>query len=110
MSWRRTHPPRCRVRRAVACTCAHGRSFRAIVGQGDRGEVLTPTVVGPRHAFWQSMNRIAFKVDGKNGQFVTATVLSSHHRREPKLGVWDWCVICFFLLAVTSLIGLLITA
>jgi len=90
--------------------CARQEFPRNRGGAGDRGEVPTPTVVGPRHAFWQSMNRIAFKVDGKNGQFVTATILSSHHRREPKLGVWDWCVICFFLLAVTSLIGLLITA
>jgi len=55
------------------------------------------------------MNRIAFRVDEKNGQFLTATILSSHHHRHAPLGMLDWCIIGFFLLAGAGLAGLLLT-
>lgn len=49
------------------------------------------------------MKTIAFKVHGKNGDYVRATIVPSNHSEEAHFGLVDGVVIGFFVVALGSL-------
>jgi hypothetical protein len=49
------------------------------------------------------MKTIAFKVHGKSGDFVRASLVPANHSEEAHFGLIDGAVIAFFLISVCSL-------
>jgi hypothetical protein len=54
------------------------------------------------------MSAIAFKVTGKSGDYVKATIVPANHSEEPRFGLLDGGIIAFFLLCTGGLICLLL--
>lgn len=53
------------------------------------------------------MSTITFKVQGKSGGYVKATVVPGNHSEESRFGLLDGAIVTFFLLCVSGLIYLL---
>lgn len=54
------------------------------------------------------MNTLAFKVDGKNGDYVKPGLVPTNHSEEARFGWLDAAIIAFFLMCVSGLISLLL--
>ncbi|MCU0784372.1 MAG: hypothetical protein MUF81_10070 [Verrucomicrobia bacterium] len=54
------------------------------------------------------MSAIMFRVHGKSGDYVKATLVPANHSEEPHFGLLDGGIITFFLLCVSGLICLLL--
>jgi len=54
------------------------------------------------------MSAITFKVHGKNGDYVKASVAPANHSEEPHFGLLDGAIVTMFLLGVSGLIYLLV--
>ena len=54
------------------------------------------------------MKAIAFRVDGKSGDYIKATLAPANRSEEPRFGLLDGVVIAFFLLCVGGLVLFLI--
>lgn len=48
------------------------------------------------------MSVVAFKVQGKSGDYVKTSLVPSNHSEEPHFGVLDWAIIGFFLICVAG--------
>jgi len=54
------------------------------------------------------MSAITFKVHGKNGDYVKASVSPANHSEEPHFGLLDGAIVTVFLLGISGLIYLLV--
>jgi hypothetical protein len=54
------------------------------------------------------MSAITFRVTGKSGEYVKATLVPANHSEEPHFGLLDGSIIAFFLLCTSGLIFLLL--
>ena len=54
------------------------------------------------------MRAIVFKVDGKSGDYVKATLAPANRSEEAHFGLLDGAIIAFFLLCVASIVYLLV--
>ena len=56
------------------------------------------------------MSAITFKVQGKSGDYVKASVVPANHSQEPHFGLLDMAIVTVLLLGVSGLIYLLVFA
>ncbi|HKI68712.1 MAG TPA: hypothetical protein VKA67_03930 [Verrucomicrobiae bacterium] len=54
------------------------------------------------------MKSIAFKVDGRNRDYIRATLAPANHSQESYFGLLDFGIVAFFLLCVGGLLYLLV--
>ena len=63
---------------------------------------------GPAYAENRGMKSIAFKVDGRNRDYIRATLAPANHSQESYFGLLDFGIVAFFLLCVGGLLYLLV--
>jgi len=54
------------------------------------------------------MGAISYKVQGKSGDYVKASVVPPNHSKEPHFGLLDVAIVTAFLLMVSGLVYLLV--
>jgi endonuclease V-like protein UPF0215 family len=54
------------------------------------------------------MNTMTFKVDGRSGDYVKASLVPANHSQEARFGLLDGVIITFFLLCVGGLVYMLV--
>ena len=63
---------------------------------------------GPAYAESRGMKSIAFKVDGRNRDYIKASLIPANHSQESHFGLLDCAIVAFFLLCVGGLLYLLV--
>lgn len=54
------------------------------------------------------MKSVLFKVDGRNRDYIRATLAPANHSEESHFGLLDFAIVAFFLLCIGGLLYLLV--